>query len=301
MLDPSSNATLSSPRAIAVLGCGLMGSGVARALAASGHAISVWNRTSEKARALEGTPGIVAADSPERACRDASLIVSVLEGYGVVRDVLLKVPDLRGKTIVNLTTGVREDAHDMQQRVVAAGAQYLEGTVLSYPQNIGTPQGLIVYSGPIHVFSDHRPLLMALGGASRYVSAEIGGANVSGVVSAFFIAALAAFGESAMYLTSNGIGLDDAEACAQSLIQRLSWQVTELVQAVRSANFSTDQATIDAYASAVSTFRSVVSEAGHSSTMLAATEQVLARAQQAGFGQLAMAAVAKAGTPAPSA
>lgn len=300
MTDPSSDATLPGPMAVAVLGCGLMGSGVARALATSGHAVSVWNRTSEKARALEATPGIVAADSAEGACRPASLVLSVLEGYDVVRSVLLSVPDLRGKTIVNLTTGGREDAHEMQQLVESAGARYLEGTVLSYPDNIGTQQGLVVYSGPLDVFSDHHRLLMALGGASRYVSAEVGGANVTGVVSSFFIAALAGFAESATYLTSNGVELEHVEACAQSLIQRLSWQVTDLVQAIRSGDFSTDQATIDAYSSAASAFRSAVSEAGHSFTMLAAIEQVLARAQQAGFGHFAMAAVANVGTPAAS-
>lgn len=300
MTDPSSGAPVPPSMAVAVLGCGLMGSGVARALATSGHAVSVWNRTSQKARALEATPGIVAADSPEGACRSASLVLSVLEGYDVVRNVLSSVPDLRGKTIVNLTTGGREDAHELQQLVEDAGARYIDGTVLSYPDNIGTQQGLIVYSGPLDVFSDHQRVLMTLGGASRYVSAEVGGANVAGVVSAFFIAALAGFAESATYLTSNGIGLDDAEACAQSLIQRLSWQVTDLVQALRSGDFSTDQATIDAYASAASAFKSAVSGAGHSSTMLAATEQVLARAQQAGMGHFAMAAVANVGTPAPS-
>lgn len=165
MIAPD-DVTLPKPCSIAVLGCGLMGSSVARALAASDHAVRVWNRTSEKARALEDTPGIVAADSPADACRHADLVVSVLEGYDVVRELLLDVPDLRGGTFVNLTTGVRGDARDMQQRVESAAARYLEGTVLSYPQNIGTPQGLIVYSGPSEVFSEHRHVLMALGGAS---------------------------------------------------------------------------------------------------------------------------------------
>lgn len=297
MIDPETNATLCAPPTIAVVGCGLMGSGIARALATAGYPTRVWNRTSKKARALERTPGIVAADSADEACREASLVVSVLEGYDVVRAVLTSVQDLRQKTIINLTTGTREDAHEMQQLVEAAGARYLDGTVLSYPDDIGTRRGLIVYAGPIDVFSAHRPVLMALGGASRYVSADIGGANAIAVVSAFFIAALAGFAESTSYLIDHGVELDDAEACAQSLIGRLSWQVTELVQAIRSADFATDQATIDAYASAASAFRSAVSRAGHSSTLLAATEQVLTRAQQAGFGHLAMAAVAKVDKP----
>ena len=42
---------------IAFFGTGLMGSGFVRRLRASGHDVNVWNRTVEKARALEDRDG----------------------------------------------------------------------------------------------------------------------------------------------------------------------------------------------------------------------------------------------------
>ncbi|WP_415095019.1 NAD(P)-binding domain-containing protein [Nocardioides sp.] len=43
---------MSESHDIVVLGCGLMGSALARAFAAAGHATGAWNRTYEKAEAL---------------------------------------------------------------------------------------------------------------------------------------------------------------------------------------------------------------------------------------------------------
>ena len=50
---------------IALLGCGLMGQPMARRLLASGHTLTAWNRTPEKAQALVAD-GARVAPSPRK-------------------------------------------------------------------------------------------------------------------------------------------------------------------------------------------------------------------------------------------
>lgn len=74
---------------IALLGTGLMGAPMARRLLAAGHDLSVWNRTPEKARALEGD-GAKVAERLADAVGDADAVITMLESGPIVRDVMFK-------------------------------------------------------------------------------------------------------------------------------------------------------------------------------------------------------------------
>ena len=60
---------------IAFLGTGIMGAPMARNTAAAGHDVRVWNRTREKAEAVDG---VQVAGSPEEAVAGADVVVTVL-------------------------------------------------------------------------------------------------------------------------------------------------------------------------------------------------------------------------------
>jgi 3-hydroxyisobutyrate dehydrogenase len=60
---------------IAVLGTGIMGGGMARNLVRAGHDVRVWNRTREKAEAIEGA---TVSDTPGGAARGADVLVTML-------------------------------------------------------------------------------------------------------------------------------------------------------------------------------------------------------------------------------
>jgi 3-hydroxyisobutyrate dehydrogenase-like beta-hydroxyacid dehydrogenase len=60
---------------IAFIGLGRMGSGMARSLIRAGHELTVYNRSVEKARAIQGAR---VAESPGEACRDAEAAISML-------------------------------------------------------------------------------------------------------------------------------------------------------------------------------------------------------------------------------
>src|SRR5258705_1716079 len=71
---------------VAVLGTGRMGGAIARRLAGSGFDLTVWDRTTERARALN--VGRV-APTPAEAVRGADIAISSLTNAAAVRDVYL--------------------------------------------------------------------------------------------------------------------------------------------------------------------------------------------------------------------
>jgi 3-hydroxyisobutyrate dehydrogenase len=62
---------------VALLGTGIMGAPIARNLAAAGHEVTVWNRTAERARALDGDVARVAA-TPTEAVAGADVVITML-------------------------------------------------------------------------------------------------------------------------------------------------------------------------------------------------------------------------------
>ena len=62
---------------LAFIGLGKMGMGMARNLLRAGHALAVYNRTPEKARALVAD-GARVANSPADACRDAQVVMTMV-------------------------------------------------------------------------------------------------------------------------------------------------------------------------------------------------------------------------------
>ena len=71
---------------VSVLGLGLMGSALSRALIAQGHEVTVWNRSREKSAEFEGPARV--ADSVLDACASSSVIVVCLLNYEASRSLL---------------------------------------------------------------------------------------------------------------------------------------------------------------------------------------------------------------------
>jgi 3-hydroxyisobutyrate dehydrogenase len=85
---------------IALLGLGLMGSGMAGRLLDAGYPLTIWNRNPDKAQALTNR-GARLAKSPREAAASASVVISMLADVPVCRDVWLG----RGEALVDIASG----------------------------------------------------------------------------------------------------------------------------------------------------------------------------------------------------
>lgn len=163
----------------AVLGAGRMGAALAGALADAGRSVTVWNRTPDKARALEPR-GVRAAATIKDAVADAAVVLVNVLDYDVSASVLAEAAaddGLRDRLVVELSSGTPAQARQAAERARAWGAGYLDGAIMATPNFIGSPGGLILYSGERAGFEAHADLLKILGGASLHVGEDPGRAS----------------------------------------------------------------------------------------------------------------------------
>ncbi|WP_030693135.1 NAD(P)-binding domain-containing protein [Streptomyces globisporus] len=165
------NSAVKSP--VTLLGLGAMGTALARAWLATGHPLTVWNRTPARAEAL-AAEGAKAADSAAAAVAASGLVVVCLLDDESVGAALGDV-DLTGKDLVNLTTTTPARARTRAAWAEERGARYLDGGIMAVPPMIGVPEagGYVFYSGSGEVFELHQETL-AVPVGTKYVGEDAG-------------------------------------------------------------------------------------------------------------------------------
>ena len=171
---------------VSMLGLGYMGSALARAFLAQQHTVTVWNRTASKAQPLAEVGANVAASVAEAITASNVTVVCVSDYHG--SDALLRTAEvagqLKGKTLVQLTTGTPEEARSGAAWAAEHGVEYLDGAIMASPLEVGTPDGTLLYAGPQAVFDRYQPLLLSLGGNAVFVGESPGhAAALEGVCS----------------------------------------------------------------------------------------------------------------------
>jgi 3-hydroxyisobutyrate dehydrogenase len=115
---------------IGLAGTGKMGSAIAQRLLASGHAVTAWNRTPERARPLLER-GAGWAETPQALAAAREVIITMLIDEAALDEVyfgpqgLLATP-VAGKLFVDMSTIGPAKAREVGARVAAAGAAFLE-------------------------------------------------------------------------------------------------------------------------------------------------------------------------------
>ena len=161
-----------------VIGLGPMGGALANALCNAGHQVTVWNRSPEKAQPFVQM-GARAAVNISDAVRASPVSIVCVDNYDSTRSLLAfdsVAPLLRGRTIVQLSTGSPVEAREAGAQMHALGAQYLDGAIMAYPNRIGHAETRILVAGAKPAYDDCRPLLACFGGDLRYLGENIAAA-----------------------------------------------------------------------------------------------------------------------------
>jgi 3-hydroxyisobutyrate dehydrogenase-like beta-hydroxyacid dehydrogenase len=235
----------------AVIGTGRMGSALASALFKKGLATTVWNRTAAKAEPLAKL-GLRVAPSILEAVREANIIVINISNYDSTKQLLRHTAiesALRGKTIVQLTTGTPDEAREMESWAKPHGIEYLDGAILGNPADVGKPQVLLLYSGSEELFNRLKPILLSFGDNAMFVGKEIGHA------SALDMAALA-FGVGAMFSFLQGFVVYETENLPvagympfiKNLLPVLETVLPGLLETIRTKDYDNTQASLETYA-----------------------------------------------------
>jgi 3-hydroxyisobutyrate dehydrogenase-like beta-hydroxyacid dehydrogenase len=161
---------------VTVIGLGNMGSALARAFldAPQGRALTVWNRSPEKAAFLV-EKGAVLAPDPSSAIAASPIILVCVTNYEAANRILSEAAaDLPGKLLVQLTTGSPQEARASEAWAHEHQAEYLDCAITGNPSSIGTPGAHILVSGKEAVFQKAEPTLRLLANNLDYRGEPIG-------------------------------------------------------------------------------------------------------------------------------
>jgi 3-hydroxyisobutyrate dehydrogenase len=154
---------------VAVLGTGRMGGAIARRLAASGFDLTVWDRTTAKAQALN--VGRV-APTPAEAVRGADIAISSLTNAAAVRDVYLGPEGAFGTSerslFVEVSTAGPESIEELSREASTRGLRLLEAPVLGSVPAVESGTLAVLVGGSPQDLAHARPVLERLG-EIRYV------------------------------------------------------------------------------------------------------------------------------------
>lgn len=276
----------------AVLGCGLMGSALARALARTGASVAAWNRTHSRAEALR-PDGLAPIEAIGDAVASTGLLLACLNSYDDLFEALADA-DLADRTLVNLTTGTPEQAVEAEKWARAKGAAgYLDGAIICYPEKVGTEQGVVLLSGAADSWRRHGALLGALGQGTEYLGDVVQEANLidGAMVHLFHIPALVATIEAVGFAIDAGVRPETLEKQFRRSLSSFVARADMVIDNVSRGDSSTTQASLKTYSRASRTFVDALQREGYGARMLEAAAVLLGEGERAGYGEQSITAL----------
>lgn len=199
---------------IAYLGTGLLGTGFVKAMLQKGTQVQVWNRTAEKAKALEAD-GAVAFDKIVDAVKGVSRIHLTLKDDVSVNKVLnaASVGFEPGVVIIDHTTTSVEGAKERTEKWKERGYTYIHAPVFMGPPNALESTGYMLVSGEQDAIAAVLPELEKMTGKVINFGAETGKAAGIKLLGNLFLIAFTA-GISDMLALSKALGIPSSDISA---------------------------------------------------------------------------------------
>jgi 3-hydroxyisobutyrate dehydrogenase-like beta-hydroxyacid dehydrogenase len=160
---------------VSVLGSGMMGSALTRALLKGGHDVMVFDLDDAK-MALLVADGAKAGSDAFELCEHGDVFIPSLPSYKGLQAVLATegvLDRLKGKTLVQLSSGSPGTVQEFGQFISGTGVDYLEGRIKNYPKDVGKPGSKIIFSGDEQVFTAVKPVMGALAEHLHFVSDQL--------------------------------------------------------------------------------------------------------------------------------
>jgi 3-hydroxyisobutyrate dehydrogenase len=181
---------------VALLGTGIMGAGMARNIVAAGHELTVWNRSREKAEAVEGA---TVADSPADAWRRADALVTMLADGPAVDAAIGDLSGFGGVWLQMSTIGV-----EWTERLASRYSPFVDAPVLGSRQPAWDGELTVLASGPREPCASE--IFDAVGTKTIWVGEEPGAATrMKLVFNALVILSLATIGQTLRVAAQLGV------------------------------------------------------------------------------------------------
>jgi len=159
---------------IAFLGAGIMGAPMAGNIAKAGFNVRLWNRSFDKAKAVNGD-GVSATESLEEALSGAEVVITMLSDASAVKSVIADCREFMTPNMTWLqmsTVGVKID--ELNQIAGEIGVDMIDAPVLGTKGPAESGELSVLASGNPKHKDKLEPILAAIGSNTRWVSDEPG-------------------------------------------------------------------------------------------------------------------------------
>jgi 3-hydroxyisobutyrate dehydrogenase-like beta-hydroxyacid dehydrogenase len=196
------------------IGLGVMGGGVARRLLDAGHAVTVWNRTREKADPLLEA-GAQWANSPREVAERSEITFTMVTNTAAVKAVV-EGPDgilaglARGKVYVDMSTASPANTRELAEQVTEAGAHMLDAPVSGSVITLEQGKLSIMVGGDADVFERVKPVLEAIGPRVFHLGPNGAAVSMKIAINLSLAVQMLAFSEGVLLAEKSGISREKA-------------------------------------------------------------------------------------------
>jgi 3-hydroxyisobutyrate dehydrogenase len=274
---------------VALLGTGTMGAGMARNIAGAGIPLRVWNRTRAKAEPL-AEAGATVADSAADAVRGADVVITMLFDVESVEAALVDARDglAAGTVLLQQSTVGVAGSDRLASLAEGLGLVYVDAPVLGTKKPAEDGALVVLASGPDEARARVRPVLEAIGSRTVWVGEAGQGTRLKLVANSWVLTVVEGIAEALSLAKSLGVEprqfLDVVKGGAMD---------APYVQLKGAAMLDGDFAPafgLDGAAKDAGLIVEAARAAGADLGVLEAVERHLARALDAGYGDLDMSA-----------
>lgn len=167
---------------VAVLGLGVMGSGMAHNLLRAGYELTVYNRTREKAAALEQA-GAQVAETPREAAQATDIVISMVADDSASRELWLgqagALAGVReGMLLIESSTLSTHWVRELAGLAAERGCGFLDAPVAGSKPQVEAGELVFFVGGDAAALDQARPLLEAMGRRIEHLGPTGSGATM---------------------------------------------------------------------------------------------------------------------------
>lgn len=281
---------------VTIIGLGPMGLALSDLMLKAGKRVTLWNRSTDKAKDLVAR-GAKLASTPAEAIAASPFSLFIVYDY-TAASTILRSPGvaeaLKGKLVANVGTGSPQEAKDAAAFIEANGARYLDGAIQAAPSQMGQADTPVLISGKRAVFDEALPLLKITAGNPVWLGDKIEAAAVMDLATLSYVyGAYAGFLHGARIAEATGVDVATFGGIVNDIAPSFGAFFRHQSGVIQSGDFSISESPLRISISAVERIQKESEALKINSEVPALVNGWLRRADKAGFADQELAALIK--------
>ncbi|MBO9151798.1 NAD(P)-dependent oxidoreductase [Chitinophaga sp. GCM10012297] len=287
---------MSTKGKVTVIGLGAMGVTLAKLLLRAGYAVTVWNRSADKAKELVEA-GVVLAQSPAAAVASSPVTVVIVYDHKATK-AILETPEveavLEGRTLLQLTTVSPAEARSSLEWATSNGAGYVNGAIQAAPGQMGRPDTPILVSGNKDLLQQLEGILQTFGGGVTNLGENIAAAPTVDLATLSYIyGSSIGFFHGARVMEAEGLPVNEFGNIVAGITPTFGEFLQYQGNKIHGNDYTIGESPLRISVEATARIQQAAEEAGINTEFPVLAASLLKRADAAGYGNEEVAAVIK--------